>query len=318
MTIPTYRDIENAARLLYGHIIETPTVYTDVLSREFKADVYLKLESLQKTNSFKVRGSGVKILSMSDEERQRGIICASAGNHAQGVAYHAQALGIEATVVMPEPSPRVKIIATESYGAEVILHGKIFDDAYAHAQKIAKEKKRAFVHPFNDAHIIAGQGTVGLEVFNQVKNLDYIIVPIGGGGLMAGICIAIKSLNPKTRIIGVQTESAPNAHRTFYGKPTVSLKPSIAEGIAAKVPGDLCMRVIKKHVEDIFTVKEDTIKIAINKLHAKQKLVTEGAAAASIAMMLENPDIFVGKRVCAIISGGNIDPRRVSDIILND
>lgn len=314
--LPTFTDIANAAKALEGVIVQTPVLYSTTLSRSLGACVYLKLENLQRTSSFKVRGAGIKIRSLSEDERRRGVVASSAGNHAQGVAYHAELLKIPATIVMPETTPFVKIRATRQYGATIVLHGQDYSAAQAHALELAAAHNWTFITPYDDPHVIAGQGTLGLEIMDQIKDLDTLVVPIGGGGLLAGVAIAAKTLNPNIELIGVQTESAAAMYNLFHGKEPTPLKSSIAEGIAVKEPGLLTRHLIREFVDDVVLVSEETIELAINLGVSNQRVVMEGAGAAAVAALLENKGRFQGKRVCAVVSGGNIDPRALTTILM--
>ena len=281
-------------------------------------NIYLKTENLQVTGSFKIRGSYYKISQLSDEEKSHGVIACSAGNHAQGVALAATKNGIKSLICLPDGAPISKVEATKKYGAEVCLVKGVYDDAYQKAIELRDEKGYSFIHPFNDPDVIAGQGTIGLEMLDQIPDLDAVVVPIGGGGLIAGVAFAIKSLNPKCKVYGVQANGAPSMKQSIDDNKIETLKSvsTIADGIAVKTPGDLTYELVKKYVDDIVTVSDDEISTAILTLLEQQKLITEGAGAVSIAAVLFDkiPDIK-GKNVCCLLSGGNIDVTILSRVI---
>ncbi len=309
-------DIQQAQELLSGIIHKTPLDKSRTFSEMTGAEVYLKLENLQKTGSFKIRGAYHKIRSLTDEERSRGVIAASAGNHAQGVAYGARAAGIKATIVMPEQAPLAKVMATRSYGAEVVLAGSVYDESFQKALELQRISGQVFVHAFNDDAVIAGQGTIGLEIVNDMPDLSAVIVPIGGGGLIAGIATAIKATAPHIKVIGVQAKGAP---AMYLSKAAHELKATpaavtIADGIAVKAPGDLTFSIIDKYVDDIVVVDDESIAASILMLLERAKLMVEGAGAVSLAALLQGLIPVKGK-VAAVISGGNIDVNFISRII---
>ncbi|MFH1803478.1 MAG: threonine ammonia-lyase [Pseudomonadota bacterium] len=315
MTV-SYHDIVRAARLLEGIVSKTPLVKSQTLSNICEAEVYLKLENLQYTASFKERGAYIKLTSLSPEERAKGVIAVSAGNHAQGVAYNAKRLGIPATIVMPENTPFTKIKHTRSHGAEVVLKGSVLAESMAAAHEIREERGLTFVHPFDDPDIIAGQGTVGLEILNEGIDFDTIIVPIGGGGLAAGIATAVKSRRPDIDVIGVETRMYPSMHEGINGLPFSGSGVTIAEGIAVKQPGGLTLEICKKYLDDVLLVEESAIERAIQMLIEIEKTVVEGAGAAPLAALLDHPDRFRGRKVCIIVSGGNIDSRLLAQVLM--
>jgi threonine dehydratase len=320
MTI-TLKDIEAAAALIEGRVVKTPLLPSRTLSDMTGAHVSLKFENLQFTSSFKERGAIVKLESLGPAERKRGVIAASAGNHAQGVAYHAQMLNIPATIVMPATTPHVKVKHTAAFGAEVVLTGETLADAKDEADKIGAEKGLVWVHPYDDEKIIAGQGTVGLEMLDAAPDLNAIIAPIGGGGLISGIAIAAKAKNPAIEIFGVQADLYPAMHSVMSGADApkeIGGGQTIAEGIAVKRPGEITKPIVKKHVADIFLVGEAQIEHAINLLMMIEKTVIEGAGAASLAALIANKDRFAGKRVGLVLSGGNIDARILSYVLLRE
>jgi len=296
---------------------KTGLVYNTTFSEMTGNYIYLKTENLQKTGSFKVRGAFNKIAHLSDEEKRNGVIASSAGNHAQGVAMAATSYKIKSTIVMPKHAPLSKISATKSYGAEVVLHGEIYDEAYEKAKEIQRETGATFVHPFNDPYVIAGQGTIGLEIMEDLPDVDMIVVPIGGGGLISGIAIAVKSINPNVKIIGVQTENVPSIVKSISENhvSTVDGKPTIADGIAVKTPGEITFNIIKEYVDDVVTVGEDEIANSILLLLERAKVISEGAGAASLAAVLNRLDNIKNKKIVALISGGNIDVNMLSRII---
>ena len=315
MTV-TIDAIRDAARLLEGEIIRTPALRVRRLSRATGADVYLKLENLQVTGSFKVRGAGIKLGSLTKDERARGVVAASAGNHAQGVAYHAGRLGIAATIYMPEGTPFTKVGRTEDLGAKVVLEGIDFNAARDAALAHAGETGKLFIPPFDDPHVIAGQGTVALEFLEDVPDLDILIVPIGGGGLMAGCAIAAHAINPGIEMIGAQTALYPSMAQALKGEASTGAGTTIAEGIAVKTPGEITRPIIADHVKDIAVLGEDEIEAAVLALAEGQRIVAEGAGAAGVAALLAGDGKYKGKKVGVVISGGNIDSRLLSNVLL--
>ena len=281
------------------------------------ANVYLKAENLQVTGSFKVRGAYYKISQLTEEQKQAGVIACSAGNHAQGVALAASNNGIKAVVCMPDGAPISKVEATKGYGAEVVLVPGVYDDAYNKALELQKEKGYTFVHPFDDEDVIAGQGTIGLEILDQLDNIDAVVVPIGGGGLISGVAFAIKSLRPNIKVYGVQAENAPSMYESVKQKKQITLDTvsTFADGIAVKHPGDLTFEIVNKYVDEIVTVSEDEIAMAILALMEKQKLVSEGAGATAVAAVIANKIPVKGKNVVCVVSGGNIDVNILSRVL---
>lgn len=282
-----------------------------------KNQVYFKTENLQVTGSFKLRGAYYKISTLSDEEKKAGIVACSAGNHAQGVSLAAERMGIKATICMPDGAPISKVEATKSYGAEVKLVKGTYDDAYTYSKKLCEEENATFIHPFDDPDVIAGQGTIGLEILEQLDDVDAIVVPIGGGGLIAGLGYAVKSLKPDIKIYGVQAkEAASMADSLKYDEQiTLSTVNTFADGIAVKHPGDLTFELIKDYVDEVFTVTEDEIAAAILALIEKQKIIAEGAGAVSVAAMMFDKIPLEGKNVVCLVSGGNIDVNILSRVI---
>ena len=315
---PTIDDIRAAAERIDGAVVRTPMMHSRTLSEIIGAEVWLKFENLQFTAAYKERGALNKLLQLSEEECARGVIAASAGNHAQAVAYHAKRLGIPAVIVMPEPTPSVKVIQTEGHGAEVVLHGDMFDDAYAKASELALEKGYVFVHPFDDAQIIAGAGTVGLELLEDAPDLDIIVVPIGGGGLMSGVSIAARALKPEVELIGVEAELYPSMKCAIEGCHLPLGGDTLAEGIAVKQPGELTSRILRELANDVVLVSERDLERAVAMLVGIEKTVVEGAGAAGLAAMLADPQRFHGKKVATILCGGNIDTHLLANVLVRD
>ena len=311
----TLEDVRAAAAALRGAIVDTPCLQSRTLSDVTGADVYLKFENLQFTAAFKERGALNKLLSLTAPQRAAGVIAASAGNHAQGLAYHARRLGIPAVIVMPRFTPNIKVERTHGHGAEVVLHGDNFDAAQAHAQTLAAARGLTPVHPYDDEKIIAGQGTLALEMLAAWPQLDVLVVPVGGGGLIAGIATAAKAIRPGIEIIGVQAERYPSMYRAVRGEPAQFGTSTIAEGIAVKTPGTLTLPVVRELVDDIVLVSESALEEAIVMLLEIEKTVVEGAGAAGLAALLANPQRFKGKRAGLILCGGNIDPLMLAEII---
>ncbi|HEX5758281.1 MAG TPA: threonine ammonia-lyase [Thermoanaerobaculia bacterium] len=311
-------EIEAARAGLRGTVRETPCLPSRQLADDLGLDVWLKYENLQLTGSFKVRGAVNKLRSLSPDLLRRGVVAASAGNHAQGVAFAGRETGAPATVVMPLTAPLVKVANTERLGARAVLHGETFEEAYAEACRRAQEEGLAFIHPFEDPRVIAGQGTIGLELVEQVPDLGAVVVPIGGGGLISGIATAVKSLRPEVRVYGVVTEAAPAAAESFRGGTIVerATRRSVADGIAVKRPGELTFAHIRRYVDDVVTVSEEEIRAAIFRLLEGCKTLAEGAAAAAVAALAAGrlPDL-TGRRVAVVLSGGNIDVQLLERII---
>lgn len=314
----TFSDIQSARARLGDSVRTTPCDFAEALSAHTGARVTLKLENLQVTGSFKARGAGNKLALMGAEERGRGVVCASAGNHAQGVAFHAQRLGVKATIVMPVGTPLIKVARTQAFGAEVVLAGENYDDAYEEARRIEAERGATYVHAYDDEAIIAGQGTIGVEIAEQAPELDVLVVPVGGGGLIAGTALALKTLKPSVRVIGVQVASIPSMKAALQAGAPVMLPAArtLAEGIALRRAGERCVPLVKQHVDDIVLVEDEDIARAILHLLEQQKTVAEGAGAAAVAALLANKVMgLAGKRVVALVCGGNIDVSVLSRII---
>lgn len=313
----TLEDIQAAQARIEGSIDRTPCRYSGFLSQLTGAEVHLKLENLQKTGSFKIRGALNKLSSLTPEERKRGVIAASAGNHAQGVARAAQQLGMQATILMPEPTPVTKVEATRSTGAEVILRGDTFDDALHVAQSLAAERGLTMVHPFDDPAVIAGQGTIGLEMLAQLPELGVVVVPVGGGGLISGIAVALKRLRPTIRVIGVQVDQAASAVLSRQAGHVVELTgiKTIADGIAVKRVGDLTFALMQRYVDDLVTVSDDDIAAAILISMERIRVVVEGAGAAALAALVSRKVKLNGMCTGVVVSGGNIDVQMMAKII---
>lgn len=312
----TFESIRDAARLIEGAVNRTPLAHSRTLSRLCGAEIFLKFENLQYTASFKDRGALVKLLSLDDAQRERGVVAASAGNHAQGVAYHAQRLGVPATIVMPTNTPFTKIVRTREFGATVILHGEGVAEAARHATRLAVQDALTFIHPYDDEKIIAGQGTVALEMLADRPDLDTLVVPIGGGGLIAGVAIAAKAIKPEIRIVGVEAALFPSMDGALRGLPPAQSGPTIAEGIAVKEPGTLTRPVVEALVERILLVDEAALERAVLLILEIEKTVAEGAGAAGLAAVLAHPDVFHKRRVGIVVSGGNIDSRLLASILM--
>ena len=311
----TLDKIYHAAYVLKPVARKTDVIYAAKLSQGY--DLYLKTENLQLTGSFKLRGAYYKISQLNEEQRKAGIIACSAGNHAQGVALAASRMGIKAIVCMPDGAPISKVEATKALGAEVCLVKGAYDDAYNYACQLQQETGMTFIHPFNDEEVIAGQGTIGLEILDQLPDVDAVVCSIGGGGLISGVACAIKSLNPKVKVYGVQAENAPSMKRSLEAGEAITLDSvrTFADGIAVKHPGDITLDMVRKYVDEVVTVSEDEIAAAILALMEKQKLVAEGAGAVTVAAAMFGKLPIAGKKVCCLISGGNIDVNILNRVI---
>ena len=308
-------DVERAAFRLQGHLLDTPCIESRTLSNITGAQVFLKFENLQYTASFKERGACNKLAQLTAEEQKRGVIAMSAGNHAQGVAYHAQRLGIRAVIVMPRFTPGVKIERTRGFGAEVVLHGDTLEESRTHALSLAHNQGLVFVHPYDDEAIVAGQGTVGLEMMRAVPGLETLVIAVGGGGLIAGIATAAKAMNPNIDIVGVQTSRFPAMVNAVKGTQHPQGSSTIADGIAVGTPGQIPMAIIKALVSDMLLVDEGDIEQAMVMLLEIEKTLVEGAGAAGLAALLKYPERFAGKKVGLVLCGGNIDPLLLASII---
>ncbi len=311
----TFADIQAAAERLSGAVLQTPCVESRTLSQITGAQVFLKFENLQFTASFKERGALNKLLLLTDAERAHGVVAMSAGNHAQGVAYHAQRLGMRAVIVMPRFTPGVKVERTRGFGAEVVLHGDTLAEARAHAYQLAEQQQLTFVHPYDDEAIAAGQGTLALEVLQAQPDLDTLVVAIGGGGLIAGIATAAKTIKPSIEVVGVQTQRFPSMVNALRHSDLPMGTSTIAEGIAVTQPGVITQEVVQRCVDDLLLVDEGDIEQAVLMLLEIEKTLVEGAGAAGLAALLRHPKQFKGKKVGLVLSGGNIDPMLLADII---
>lgn len=309
-------DVYAARQTISSTVLQTPIRKVNAKVGESIHEIYVKLENLQLTGSFKLRGALNKMHSLNEDERRRGVIAASAGNHAQGVAFSATQLGIKSYIVMPETSPLVKIDATQNYGAEVILHGEYFDMAFKKARELEKEKGYTFVHPYQDPFVIAGQGTIGLEIFETLPQVDHVIVPIGGGGLISGIAMVLKKLRPSVRITGVVSQAAPGMRQMFEGiEPEILKVSTIADGIAVKTPSvEMYDNFISRYVDEIIEVSDEEIALAMVFLLEKMKTVTEGSGAAGFAALLSEKVKPVGQ-TCVLLCGGNVDLNTISRVI---
>jgi threonine dehydratase len=317
MNLPvSIQDIERARDIIAGQVQRTPSVVAPGLSNMLGVDLTLKLENLQRTGSFKDRGAYVKLQSLGEEKRARGVIAMSAGNHAQGVAYHANRLGIPATIVMPAQTPFNKVGRTRQHGAAIELYGRNLAECGDRAQELIAEHGFVLVHPYDDPAIISGQGTVGLEMLEDTPDLDVIVVPIGGGGLISGTAIAAKARRPDIKIIGVEAALYPSMHEAINDLPPSSGGETVAEGIAVKKPGELTRQIIAELVDDIILVAESDIERAIHALVEEQSIVAEGAGAAGLAAVIANQDRFAGLRVGVVICGGNIDSRILASVLM--
>ncbi len=314
----TLADIRNAAAAIRGEIVRTPLLPAPRLSALTGADVWVKFENQQRTNAFKERGALTKLLTLSDEERARGVIAMSAGNHAQALACHATRLGIPATIVMPTTTPHVKTSATRAYGAQVVLAGESVAEAQAEAHRIAESRNLVFVHPFDDPHIIRGQGTIALEILEDAPDMEIIVVPVGGGGLISGVGIAAKALKPGIEIIGAETAFYPSMQNALSGTDVPCAGNTLAEGIAVSTAGELTRKIVAEVVDEIILLPEAFIETAVNAFLELQKTVAEGAGAAGLAALLSHPERFKGRRVALVLSGGNIDPRLLASIITRE
>ncbi len=309
MTKISADDIRKAQHQLSGHIIETPTLFSASLSQQFGCTLYFKHEQLQYTSSFKARGAFVAMEALSPEQRQNGVITLSAGNHAQAVAFRARDMGIKAKIVMPKQTPFAKIERTRAYGAEILLHGRNLNECGDYVKQLQAADNSTLIHPYDDRHVIAGQGTIGAEMLAAVPELDCLIVPIGGGGLIAGIALMAKAIKPDIEIIGVEAELYPSMSQTLAGTDT------IAEGIAVKAPGSLNIPIVQKWVDKILLVTEKQLEWAVGTLAEQQRIIAEGAGAAGLAAIYSQPDLFKGRVVGSIICGGNIDMRLLGTIL---
>jgi threonine dehydratase len=314
----TLNHVRAAHARIRDSIVATPTLHSKTLSGLTGANIYLKFENLQFTAAYKERGALNALLLLTDEQRSRGVIAASAGNHAQGLSYHGTRLGVPVTIVMPVPTPTVKVMQTESVGGKVVLFGESFDDAYKHARQLEAEQGLTFVHPFDDPNVAAGQGTVALEMLDSVPSLDMLVVPIGGGGLLSGMGTAARALKPDIGLVGVQAELYPSMYALLNNQQLPCEGDTLAEGIAVKVPGSFTSEVIRGLVDDIVLVSEAQLETAVSLLLQIEKTVVEGAGAAGLAAVMATPERFAGKNVGIVLCGGNIDTRLLANVLLRD
>ena len=312
----TLQDVRAAAKRIAGAVVHTPCLRSETLSRIAKADIWLKFENLQFTASFKERGALNTLLQLTPEERRRGVIAMSAGNHAQGVAYHAGRLGIPATIVMPAFTPNMKVTHTRGHGAIVVLHGNTLAEAAAEAHRLAAEQKLVFVHPYDDPRIIAGQGTIALEMLHDVPDLDTLVAPVGGGGMIAGCAVAARGLKPDLKVIGVETTGYSAMRQQLAGEPVTAGGDTIAEGIAVRAIGELPLEICRALLDKVVSVDEVAIERAIALLLEVEKTVVEGAGAAGLAALIAYPDLFRGRKAGLVLSGGNIDTRLLASVLL--
>lgn len=313
----TLETIKEARSNIQDSIKKTPLLECPTLEKQVGGKVFFKLENLQKTGSFKIRGALNRIAHLTDEEKKRGVIASSAGNHAQGIALGATAQGIKSTIVMPETAPIAKVVATKNYGAEVVLCGEVYDDAYAKAREIEKATGAVFLHPFDDEYVIAGQGTIGMEILEEMPDIDTILVPIGGGGILAGIATAAKSINPNVRVIGVESENAASMTEALKRGDCCEVCgcATIADGIAVRKVGCKTLELAKKYVDEVVTVSDQEIADAILFLMEKSKVVAEGAGATPLAAILAGKIDCKGRKVCSVVSGGNIDVNLIERVL---
>ena len=314
----TLADVRGAAERIAGQVVRTPTDYSRTLSQITGADIWLKFENLQFTAAYKERGALNALLHLTDEQRARGVIAASAGNHAQGLSYHGTRLGMPVTIVMPKTTPTVKVMQTESVGGKVVLEGETFDEAYAHARKLEAELGLTFVHPFDDPLVAAGQGTVALEMLEDVPELDMLVVPIGGGGLLTGMGTAARALKPEIGLVGVQALLYPSMYDKLKHLELPCGGDTLAEGIAVKEPGTFTSAVLAGIVDDVVLVDEPALESAVALLLQIEKTVVEGAGAAGLAAVMANRAMFEGRKVGIVLTGGNIDTRLLANVLLRD
>lgn len=311
-------DVRAAAARIAGAVVRTPTLHSTTLSRITGAEIWLKFENQQFTAAYKERGALNALLLMDEERRKRGVIAASAGNHSQGLSYHGTRLGVPVTIVMPRSTPMVKVMQTESVGGQVVLEGESFDEAYAYARKLETELGLTFVHPFDHPHVAAGQGTVALEMLEDAPEIETLVVPIGGGGLISGMGTVAKSFDRPVEVIGVQARLFPSMFSRIKGGELPCGGDTLAEGIAVKEPGEFTARVIERVVDDILLVDEPDLESAVSLLLQIEKTVVEGAGAAGLAAVLSHRDRFAGKKVGLVLCGGNIDTRLLANVLLRD
>ncbi|MBB4640127.1 threonine ammonia-lyase [Rhizorhapis suberifaciens] len=311
-------DVKAAQQRISASIVRTPTLHSRTLSDLIGAKVYLKFENLQFTAAYKERGALNRLLLLGQEERKKGVIAASAGNHAQGLAYHGARLGVPVTIVMPRTTPTVKVMQTQGHGATVVLYGEKFEDAYAHSRELEKERGLTFVHPFDEPDIIAGQGTVALEMLEEAPDIDTLVIPIGGGGLFSGMGVAARAVKPDICLVGVQAELYPSMYANVKGQELSCDGDTLAEGIAVKQPGELTRKFVQALADDIVLVSERYLEEAVSLLLQIEKTVVEGAGAAGLAALLAHKEQFKDRTVGLVLCGGNIDTRLLANVLLRD
>ena len=314
----TLDDVRAAAARIEGAVVRTPMQRSQTLSEITGADIWLKFENHQFTAAYKERGALNALLHLSDEQKARGVIAASAGNHSQGLSYHGRRLGVPVTIVMPQTTPSVKVMQTESVGGQVVLHGETFDEAYAHARELEQERGLTFVHPFDDPLVAAGQGTVALEMLAEKDDFDCLVVPIGGGGLMSGMATVAKAMKPEIEMVGVPADLFPSMYSAVTGDERPCGGDTLAEGIAVKAPGQFTRQIIAELVDEVLLVKEPKLEHSVSLLLQIEKTVVEGAGAAGLAAVLSNPERFAGKTIGLVLCGGNIDTRLLANVLLRD
>ncbi len=314
----TLDDVRAAAARIEGAVVRTPMLHSQTLSEICGADIWLKFENHQFTAAYKERGALNALLHLDDEQKARGVIAASAGNHSQGLSYHGRRLGVPVTIVMPQTTPSVKVMQTESVGGNVELFGETFDEAYAHARELEEERGLTFIHPFDDPLVAAGQGTVALEMLADKDDFDCLVVPIGGGGLMSGMATVAKAVKPEIEMVGVQAELYPSMYSAVTGDDRPCGGDTLADGIAVKAPGQFTRQIIAELVDEVLLVKESKLEHAVSLLLQIEKTVVEGAGAAGLAAVLSNPEKFAGKTVGLVLCGGNIDTRLLANVLLRD
>lgn len=314
----TLDDIRGAAARIAGSIVRTPTMHSKTLSQITGAEIWLKFENLQFTAAYKERGALNAMLQLDPERAKRGVIAASAGNHAQGMSYHGTRLGLPVTIVMPRTTPTVKVMQTEAVGGKVVLEGETYDEAYAHARKLEQELGLTFVHPFDDPHVAAGQGTVALEMLEDVPELDMLAIPVGGGGLASGMGVAARAIKPGIGLIGVEAELFPSMYNALKHTHLPAGGDTLAEGIAVKEPGVFTSKVLAEILDDFVLVTESELESALALLLQIEKTVVEGAGAAGLAAVLAHRELFVGRKVGIVLTGGNIDTRLLANVLLRD
>ena len=314
----TIDDVRAAAGRISGAVVRTPTLYSRTLSQITGADIWLKFENLQFTAAYKERGALNAMLVLGADKLKRGVIAASAGNHAQGLSYHGTRLGLPVTIVMPRPTPTVKVMQTEAVGGKVVLHGETFDEAFAHARQLETELGLTFVHPFDDPQVAAGQGTVALEMLEDAPEIDTLAIPIGGGGLSTGMGVAARALRPDIQLVGVQAKLFPSMYNKLKHQHLRCGGDTLAEGIAVKVPGEFTSRVLGNMLDDVVLVTESQLESALALLLQIEKTVVEGAGAAGLAAVMANREMFAGRKVGVVLTGGNIDTRLLANVLLRD